>query len=58
MSPEMVLKNDCIDIVCLGEGEDPIAEQAIAIVENKSYRKIQNLWVKDNGKIFKNPLRL
>lgn len=57
MCPEMVLNNDCIDAVCLGEGEDPIVELANAIVEGKDYSGIRNLWVKKDKSVIKNPLR-
>lgn len=57
MCPEMVLGNDCIDIVCLGEGEDALVELATCIVEGRDYSNIKNLWVRKNGKIIKNSLR-
>lgn len=57
MSPEMVISNECINIICIGEGEDPLVELTNCIVEAKDYSNIKNLWVKKNGKIIKNPLR-
>jgi len=57
MSPEMVIDNNCIDIVCVGEGEDPLVELVDSITKGRDYSKIKNLWVKKNGKITKNPLR-
>lgn len=57
MCPEMVISNDCIDIICIGEGEEPLVELANCIAENKDYSAIKNLWVKNNGRIIKNQLR-
>ncbi len=57
MSPELIISNDCIDAICLGEGEDPLVELANCIVEGKDYSRIANLWVKKDGKLIKNPLR-
>jgi radical SAM superfamily enzyme YgiQ (UPF0313 family) len=57
MCPEMVLSNDSIDIVCIGEGEDALVELAECVVQGKDYSGIRNLWVKKNGEIIKNPLR-
>ena len=48
LSPELVIENDCIDIVCVGEGEDALVELAEHIVEGKDYADIKNLWVKKN----------
>lgn len=55
ISPE-----DCIkysDIVCIGEGEGAIVELANAIEKEKKIEKIENLWIKHQNKIIKNPIR-
>lgn len=55
ISPE-----DCIkyaDIVCVGEGEEAILELINAIKQKTSIKRIKNLWVKEGGKIIKNPVR-
>jgi len=52
--------DDCIkysDIVCIGEGEGAILDLAEAIEKNSSINKIRNLWIRDNGKVIKNPVR-
>lgn len=46
-----------VDIICIGEGEQAIVELANAIGTNKPYTKIKNLYVKLNGKVYKNPIR-
>lgn len=57
MSPEMVIANDCIDVICLGEGEDALVELAECIVNKADYSGIKNLWVKTANGIVRNPLR-
>ena len=49
-----VLEEDCIDIICLGEGEDAIVEFANRYANDLDYRQIDSLHVKINGEIFKN----
>ncbi|MBN1868366.1 radical SAM protein [Candidatus Sumerlaeota bacterium] len=54
--PEMI-ESEGVDVVCRGEGELPFLEFATALEEGKPYHEIENLWVKQNGKIHKNPCR-
>lgn len=56
-SPEEVISNKTIDIICLGEGEEALVELCQKMSRNEDYSTIRNLWVKKNGKIIKNPLR-
>lgn len=55
--PERCIKEDCIDIVCIGEGEYPLLELCNSIEKGKIDYKIKNLWFKKDGKIIKNPIR-
>jgi len=55
--PDEVIANDCVDMICLGEGEEAIVELADAIQAGKDFIDIKNLWVKKEGKIYKNFLR-
>ena len=56
--PEYVIKEDCYDMVCIGEGEEPLAEVLQRLEEKQSYTDVKNLWVKDDsGKVHKNPKR-
>jgi len=57
LSPDSVIANPDIDMICRGEGEYPLLELVNALVEKKDPSNILNLWVKKNGKITKNPLR-
>ena len=54
--PEMI-NYPFIDMICIGEGEESIAELAEKIGKNQSLTKIKNIWVKKDGKIYKNPVR-
>ena len=56
-NPEKVIKNDCVDAICIGEGEDALVELCKNIENKKDINKIQNLWVKSDGKIIKNKIR-
>lgn len=50
------IKGD-VDIVCIGEGEHALLKLAEAVDSKADYKNIENLWVKDDGKIYKNPLK-
>lgn len=54
--PEFITE-PCVDVICIGEGEQAIVEFADAVQNKKDYTKIRNLYVKKDGKVFKNPLR-
>lgn len=55
--PEIVMENDFIDMVCIGEGEDAMLELANSI-ENKINRTdIKNIWFRRDKQIIKNELR-
>lgn len=57
--PEEVIKEDWVDILCIGDGEEAMKELANAIDKGKDINNIKNLWIKDkNGKIFRNELRI
>ena len=57
MCPENVIKQNSIDMVCLGEGEYPLLELANSIKNRSLNYKIKNIWFKKNGKVIKNKLR-
>ena len=51
------INNECIDIINRGEGEYSLLDLANAIDNGSDITGIQNLYVKKNGKIYKNSLR-
>ena len=55
-----IIKNSSLDIICVGEGGDPIVELCNALDEGKDWRKLDvgNLHIKQlDGSIKKNPMR-
>lgn len=54
--PEVV-QTPGIDIVCQGEGEDAAVELCNALDRGADHRFIRDLWVKQDGVIYKNPAR-
>ena len=52
-NPEVVLKNDCVDIVCIDDGEHPMAELLESMERGSMRADIKNLCFKDGGKIMK-----
>lgn len=57
LSPDDVISNENIDILCVGEGEYPMLELANKLENSQEITGIANLWVKADGKVYKNPLR-
>jgi anaerobic magnesium-protoporphyrin IX monomethyl ester cyclase len=55
LTPEEVIQNKQVDIVCIGEGEYPIKE---LLDKNLNCKNVKGIWYKDEEKIIKNlPLR-
>jgi len=51
-----VMDNDCIDMICIGEGEDATLELLNKLEKKEDTTRIKNLHVKKDGKVHKNPL--
>lgn len=56
-SPEEVINNEYIDSVCIGEGEKALVELCERLQKGDDITEIKNLWVKKNGRVYKNGLR-
>jgi len=54
--PEMI-EADGVDAVCIGEGEYPMLELVEARHAGEPVGSIDNLWVKKDGRVLRNPLR-
>lgn len=54
--PEVIYE-PCVDIICLGEGEFAVLELVDKLDKGEDISGIQNLWIKSDGKLFKNQLR-
>jgi len=56
--PEEVIKEDWVDMICIGDGEEAMVELIEKLESKVDISHIQNLWVKDkNGNVNKNSLR-
>jgi anaerobic magnesium-protoporphyrin IX monomethyl ester cyclase len=56
-SAESLIKEDFIDMLCVGEGEEALVELCQRMCHGEDVTKIPNIWVKKNGKVFKNNMR-
>jgi len=54
---DKLIKNELVDYVCRGEGEDAIIEMCKKLSKGERIDSVRNFTLKDNGKIYKNPLR-
>ena len=56
-APDLVIKHEEVDALCMGEGENALTEIASALANDESYLHSSNCWFKDNmGNITKNPI--
>lgn len=55
--PEKVLGNDCIDMICVGEGDQAMVELCDAIEAGREDLTIRNIWFKKDGAIIQNDKR-
>ena len=51
------INNDCIDAINIGEGEYSLLELANAVERNRDITSIENLHVKKDGRVYRNPVR-
>lgn len=56
LAPKDVISFPNIDIICLGEGERPLAALLDSKKKGKQTTKINNLWFKKDKRIIKNPV--
>ncbi|MFA5142589.1 MAG: radical SAM protein [Candidatus Omnitrophota bacterium] len=55
-APELCLSYEDVDMVCVGEGERAIVELCAKMERGEPFDNINNIWVKSNGSIKKNPM--
>ena len=55
--PEIVITEDAVDMVCVGEGEEPLTELLQCLKLGKMDYSIKNIWFKKDGEIIKNEIR-
>jgi len=54
ISPEIVINEKSIDIICVGEGEIPLRNLCNSMMDDKETKNIKGLWVKKDGKVIRN----
>lgn len=52
-----VIHTPGLDVICRGEGEDAAVELCDALDRGEDHRSIRDLWVKQDGVVYKNPPR-
>ncbi|MBI4353728.1 MAG: B12-binding domain-containing radical SAM protein [Candidatus Omnitrophica bacterium] len=58
VDPDGVLREPCVDMVCLGEGEEVLAEVAARVDRGEDLSTVENLWIKTlNGEMIRNHVR-
>lgn len=57
LAPDEVISNPAFDVICLGEGEQPLLEYVHALSQGNQGFDIENLWFKSDGRIIKNKMR-
>ena len=56
-APDLCLKNQYVDMACVGEGEKAIIDLCNKIEKGEDYSNVTNLWVKNkDGRITKNKI--
>jgi len=57
VASDITISHPDVDMICVGEGEHAIIELATKLMNSEDPSKIQNLWVKKDEQIIKNPMR-
>ncbi len=52
-----IIEEECVDIICRGEGEAAMVELLDRLQNDLDYSDIKNLWIKKEGQIIKNQMR-
>ena len=58
LAPDETISDPSVDMICISEGEYPFAELLESMESGKDITGIKGIWVKENGKIFKNEIGL
>src|SRR3989338_8809176 len=58
LAPDETISDPSVDMICISEGEYPFAELLESMESGKDITGIKGIWVKKNGKIFKNEIGL
>ena len=55
--PDTCIKEPFVDHICVGEGELAFLELCQNLRDKKDITNIRNIWTKESGRIYKNPVR-
>lgn len=55
IAPQEVI--EYADVVCIGEGEQPLLELSRKFFHGESFHSVKNLWIKSGNKVIKNHVR-
>lgn len=55
--PADCIAEECVDMVCIGDGEEALVELLKKMEANEEITNIQNIWVKKDDKVYQNPVR-
>jgi len=58
ISPEEVIENKFVDAICIGQGEEAWQDFLIKFKNKLDFTDLKNFWVKKDGNVKKNSLRL
>lgn len=56
VAPEKLIRRDCVDMVCVGEGEYAVRELLDRMENEQDYFSVSNFVFKKNGEIVRNPV--
>lgn len=56
LAPDEVISCGAVDVLCRGEGERALLQLVNALESGAETKGIDNLWVKENGDVFKNKI--
>ncbi len=57
LAPQVLIEHPRVEMLCVGEGEHAIVELCEKMFRGEDYSTVQNLWVKKDGAVVKNPMR-
>jgi anaerobic magnesium-protoporphyrin IX monomethyl ester cyclase len=57
LASDIPIAHPDVDMICVGEGEGAIIDLAYKLNNGEDYSRIQNLWIKKDGKIIRNQMR-
>lgn len=57
VAPDEVIKEKCVDMLCIGEAEEAFPELCNKLDTHEDITHIANIWIKKGDTIYRNPIR-